>query len=88
VAGGFSFGLLFLLLGLPAVLLPILFGNLGPQGAAAGLVVAIVYWLLLAVVSAASQGIFMAALYRYATTGEVSAGFSSDDLAGAWHPKH
>jgi hypothetical protein len=87
VAGGFSFGLIFVLLALPAAFLPVLFRNLGPQGVLAGLVLAVLYWLLLGVVSAATQGIFMAALYRYATTGEVSSGFSRDDLAGAWQPK-
>ncbi|HEV2385865.1 MAG TPA: DUF6159 family protein [Candidatus Acidoferrales bacterium] len=87
VAGGFSFGLIFLLLALPGGLLPVLGVKLGPAGAAAGLGLAVIYWLLLSVVSSAAQGIFMAALYRYATTGEVSAGFTRDDLAGAWKPK-
>lgn len=87
LAGGFSFGLIFVLLALPAAFLPLLGRNLGREGVLAGIVVAVLYWLLLSVVSAAAQGIFMAALYRYATTGEVSAGYSRDDLAGAWQPK-
>jgi len=33
------------------------------------------------------QGIFTAALYRYATTKEVPAGFSSDAFRNAWQPK-
>ena len=45
------------------------------------------YWLLLAVVSSAVRGIFMAALYRYATTKEVPSNYRMDDFAGAWQPK-
>jgi hypothetical protein len=47
----------------------------------------VIYWLLLAVVNSAAQGIFVAALYRYATTQQVSAGFQRSDFAGAWQPK-
>jgi len=33
------------------------------------------------------QGIFTAALYQYATTKTIPAGFSADSLASAWDPK-
>jgi hypothetical protein len=52
-----------------------------------GIALAIIYWLLLSVVSSASQGIFVAVLYRYATTEQVSAGFRANDLSSAWQPK-
>jgi len=42
---------------------------------------------LLATVGTTMTGVFNAALYRYATTGEASAPFSSDDLHGAFRPK-
>ena len=87
LVGGFSFGLIFTLLSLPAVALFFWGRTLGRVGMLTGIVVAVLYWLVLSIVSSAVQGIFMAALYRYATTKQVAAGFSVDDLAGAWHPK-
>ena len=87
VAGGFSFGLIFTLLALPGAALPFLGKPLGPPGIAAGIVLAVLYWLLLAVISAAVQGIFVAALYRYARTKDVSAGFRREDFSMAWQPK-
>jgi hypothetical protein len=88
VAGGFSFGILFALLALPGLLLPVLGQRAaGPSGAVAGTVLLGIYWLMLAIISAAAQGIFTAALYHYATTGEVAGGFRREQLAGAWQPK-
>lgn len=88
VVGGFSFGLIFSLLAIPGILLPILGARLGQTtGMFAGLAIAVIYWLLLGVISSASQGIFVAALYRYATTHQISSGFSGTDLSGAWQPK-
>lgn len=87
VAGGFSFGLIFFLLTLPGLLLPLLGAQFGQIEMFAGFAAAVIYWMLLGVVSSAAQGIFVAALYRYATTGQVSAGFRAADLSGAWRPK-
>ncbi len=88
VVGGFSFGAIFFLLSLPALLFPFLGAQLsGPAGIMAGAAVAVVYWLVLGAVGSAARGIFVAALYRYATTKEVAPGFHRDDLAGAWQPK-
>ena len=42
---------------------------------------------LLAMVSSALQGVYVAALYRYATQGEAPAGFAGDDIAGAFAAK-
>jgi hypothetical protein len=47
----------------------------------------VLYWFLLAVVGAAVQGIFVAALCRYARTKDVSAGFRREDFSMAWQPK-
>jgi Family of unknown function (DUF6159) len=88
VVGGFSFGLIFSLLALPGILLPLLGVRFGQTGMVAGLAAAVIYWLLLGVVSSAARGIFVAALYRYASTRQVSAGFRLDDLSRAWQPKH
>jgi Family of unknown function (DUF6159) len=87
VAGGFSFGLVFFVLALPGALLPLLGAQMGKTQMVAGMAVAVIYWLLLAVVNSAARGIFVAALYRYATTQKVSGGFDRSDLTGAWEPK-
>lgn len=87
VVGGFSFGLIFSLLALPALALPLLGRALGPMGIVAGVALVAMYWLLLAIVSAAVQGIFTAALYRYATTKDVSTGFRMQDFSIAWQAK-
>ncbi len=87
VVGGFSFGLIFTLLALPGIAPPLLGKALGPIGVVAGVAFAVLYWLLLSILSAAVQGIFVAALYRYAKTKDVSAGFQLDDFSMAWQPK-
>jgi hypothetical protein len=88
VVGGYSFGLIFTLLALPALALPLLGKTWGPTGMMAGVAFVVLYWLLLAIISAAVQGIFTAALYRYATTKDVSTGFRMQDFSMAWQPKH
>jgi Family of unknown function (DUF6159) len=87
LVGGFSFGLIFALLTVPGIALPIVGMKFGATGAICGAIVAVVYWLFLGVVSAAVQGVFLAALYRYATTKQVPPGFNQADFSGAWHTK-
>jgi hypothetical protein len=88
LVGGFSFGIIFVLLTIPGMLLPfLLISALGSQGLLIGLILALAYWLLLSIISAAVRGIFMAALYRYATTKDVPTNFDRDDFANAWQPK-
>lgn len=87
VVGGFSFGIIFFLLAIPGFVLLILGAQMGGKGAIVGIVLAGLYWVMLAIINSAAQGIFVAALYRYATTHEVPAGFSREDLADAWRPK-
>lgn len=88
VVGTFSFGLIFFLLALPGILLPILGGSLaGGGGAVVGMALMVIYFIFLAVVSASTHGIFLAALYHYATQGEVSPGFDRNTLSSAWQPK-
>lgn len=87
LTGGFSFGLIFSLLSLIG-LLPFFFGwNLGPMARLGGIALAVIYWLLLSVVSSAVRGVFVAALYHYARTSQATGGFSLDDLSTAWRPK-
>jgi uncharacterized membrane protein YtjA (UPF0391 family) len=86
--GGFSFGLLFFVLSLPAILL--IFGGVasGSGLPALGLfVLAVLYLVSLSVVQAALQGIFQAALYQYAKKGETPRGFDREILTEAITPR-
>lgn len=70
-------GLFTFLLAIPGFVLPIVLGfTLGGTAALIGAGVAVVYWIALAVVSSALSGIFRAALYLYATKGEVPSGYT------------
>jgi Family of unknown function (DUF6159) len=88
VVGTFSFGLIFALLAVPGILLPIVGGAIaGGTGVTLGASLMVIYFIFLSIVSASTHGIFMAALYRYATKGEISPGFSPSSLTTAWQPK-
>ncbi|HEX7504562.1 MAG TPA: DUF6159 family protein [Syntrophales bacterium] len=85
--GGFSFGLIFFILALPA------FGVL-VAGFIAGKVITVIlfilvvlYIIMLSVVQAALQGIFQAALYQYAIKGEPPRGFDRETLNEAITPR-
>jgi hypothetical protein len=79
VAGNFGFGLLSLLLAIPAVLLALACWRFDPI---AGIILAGVYLLILATVTSAVRGVFTVALYRYATAGSPPPGFSADVIDG------
>jgi len=79
--------IIFTLLALPGIALPLLGRNLGPTGMLAGVALAVLYWLLLSIASAAVQGIFVSALYHYAKTKQASSGFRMEDFSMAWQPK-
>jgi hypothetical protein len=88
IVGRISISVIFSLLGLLAI--PVWIAAIalgGMPGMWIGLGLFVLYILALSVVSSALQGIFTAALYQYATTKTVPAGFSSDALASAWGPK-
>jgi len=87
IAGSFSFGLVSVVLALPGILLPVLGARLGQTEMLAGVALMLIYWMLLALVCSAARGIFVAALYRFATTQQVSNGFRPNDLSGAWQRK-
>jgi hypothetical protein len=86
IVGGLGIGIIFFLaalLGLPIIIVGAAVGGL--TGAVAGAIVAIVYWIALAIVASAANGVLIAALYRYATTGKVSREFASEQLlANPW----
>jgi hypothetical protein len=85
VAGGFSLGLIFFLMMVPGFLIWIgAINYAGPKGMLAGGIFMAAYFLLLSVVSSAVQGIFNAALYRYAVDQTTPPGFSQGLFRDAW----
>ena len=77
IIGNFSFGLIFMLLALPGVAL-LFIGVAG--GNVAVIVMAVVYFLVIALIQSALQGIFQAALYLYVRDGAAPEGFESEAL--------
>jgi uncharacterized protein DUF6159 len=82
--GNVSIGLAIGILMLPAILLAVVLGAAAP---ALGIIVGVATVGLLAAAGGAMTGIFNAALYRYATTGQAPGGFSEDDLRGSFRPR-
>jgi Family of unknown function (DUF6159) len=88
IVGGISLGYVFALLFMPGILIPILLGRaFGLPGVVSGVALSVIYWLLLSAVSSAAHGIFMAALYRYATAKQISGPYRSGDFKMVWQPK-
>jgi hypothetical protein len=85
VVGGFSLGIIFFFAMIPAfLLLPFSIRAFGPSGFFLGAAAVAIYMLLLSVVSSAVQGIFNAALYRYACDKSIPSGFSRSLIEDAW----
>ncbi len=80
IAGNFGFGLLNLLLLLPAAAVGLLLFKLDPALAA---IMVIWYIIILAAISSAVKGVFTVVLYRFASTGELPKGFSGREIDGA-----
>jgi len=88
VIGGFSLGMVSLVLMLPGIGLPIAAAFLaGINGMMVGLILMVLYFLVLSVFMSAVGGIFNAALYRYACFKQVPPAFSEELIASAWAPK-
>ena len=84
LASNFSFGILFALLSIPAVVLIVVGLASGHMATALLCIgVAVLYWILLALVQSALQSIFQVALYLYAKGGQVPEGFQAELLSGA-----
>jgi uncharacterized membrane protein len=84
----FSLGIIFLLLALIGVV-PVVLAALTKNAAVIIGVSALVlmYWTVLAVLSASLTGILATALYDYAITGQVPAAFPAQTLTAAFQPK-
>jgi Family of unknown function (DUF6159) len=88
VAGGFSISLVFMVLMLPGIGLWIAATvAFGVKALLIGMMFFILYIILLSVVSSAVQGIFNAALYRYACFKQVPPAFTPRLITGAWTSK-
>ena len=59
----------------------------GQFGLIIGTTLLLVYIVLLSVVTSATRGIFVAAWYRYATTGEVAPGYYRQNFTAARRPE-
>jgi len=79
VGANIGFGLPFLVLSIPGILL-----IFGAHHQPVALAIALFYFLMLGALMSAVKGIFAVALYRYATQGEAPAGFSKVNLNGAF----
>lgn len=88
VVGGFSFSLVSMVLMLPGIgifLFAIFFGGL--KGLLFGFAFMMLYFMMLSVMMSAVQGIFNAALYRYACFKQVPPAFDAQLVTSAWAPK-
>lgn len=76
--GSFGFGIIFFLLALLGVL-PIILGYLLGEttGVIVGFIIAFFYWAFLGVIASATNGIYVAALYQFATKKQLPAGFDA-----------
>ena len=81
LTGSLGFGLLGFLLSLPVVLVGIGLAKINPI---LGGAVAILLACAISILMSALQSVFVAALYRYATEGEVPHGYSADELEGVF----
>ncbi len=77
IIGNFSFGLIFIVLALPLVLL--LFMGIAAQSLAL-IAVSVIGFIVIALAQSALQGIFQAALYLYMRDGKAPDGFEADAL--------
>ncbi|MFC2150263.1 DUF6159 family protein [Calditrichota bacterium] len=89
--GNFSFGLVFMLLGIPGVIIIVL-GALAADSAAVitAVILAVLYFIILALAQSCLMSIFQAALYLYArdrSSGRTPPGFDSTLLGNAISPK-
>ncbi|MFL5737104.1 MAG: DUF6159 family protein [Actinomycetota bacterium] len=82
--GNASIGLVLFLAAIPVLAVAVLLAMVLPV---LGIAVGVIGVVVLATVGTTMTGVFNAALYRYATTGEPSGPFTQDDLGGAFRPR-
>jgi hypothetical protein len=88
--GGIGVVVMLIMLGGLLVLSPVLIVGISSDSVpviALGALLLLIWVILVSVFGAALNGVFRTALYRYAVLGEEPAGFSHDQIAGAFKPK-
>ncbi len=89
VIGQFSMGFIFLILGIAGIIpliLAFMTGSFVLIIPVFALVV--IYWIFLGIVSASLEGIFVAALYNYASIGKIPSVYSPEVITTAFQPKN
>ncbi len=85
---GFVIGLLMLLPLIPIIAgIAVLISTNSPVLLIIAGIVSVLYWILLATISASLQGIYRTALYVYATTGQTPSVFNESSIREAFAPK-
>jgi hypothetical protein len=90
LVGRMGIGFFMLLLALPGILLLVVGFAVATKVLALGLALialAVVYFLAVAAISAALQGIFISALYQYASNGQVPSGYDAEVMRSAFGRK-
>jgi hypothetical protein len=88
IAGTFGFGIIFLLLGFLGVFILIGGGILGGfTGFIIGFIIAVIYWLIIGIIAAATNGIYVAALYQYATKNKLPSAFDTTAIPQPINPR-
>jgi hypothetical protein len=83
--GNATIGIAIFLVAIPIVLVC---GLIAAAAPVIGIPLLVIAAGALMAIGAACTGVFNAALYRYATTGESSGAFSEEDMAGSFRPRH
>jgi len=87
IVGTFGFGIIFFLIGLLGLLFIILGAMFGLTGVFIGFIAAIIYWLFIGVVASATNGIYVAALYQYATKNQLPTAFDPSTIPKPINPR-
>jgi hypothetical protein len=82
--GNATIGIAIVLIGIPIILVG---GAIAAAAPIVGIPLLVVTIGALMAIGAACTGVFNAALYRYATTGESSGAFTEEDMAGSFRPR-
>ena len=85
IVSNLGIGVIFFLLALVG-LIPLIAGFVisGSLAIILGIVIAVLYWLCLAVLASAVSGVLLTALYRYGTTGKISEYYSEQVMKNPW----
>jgi hypothetical protein len=86
-AGGLGFFFFLLgLIGVIPIILAILFHS--PIAIMITIAIAVLYWIVLGIFSSSLNGILIASLYQFATTGKVTEGFDDQEIKSAFTTKN